>query len=250
MKKELLIKKLENADYLPEIVKMHQEIFDNTSLQDNLIYFDSGFNDYFRGVFNLPDHFVYGIFLEETIQGFLHLKMNSDTLFLNNIYLDKKIRGNGNGTFSLASILRSLSNKSQNIVSLELDVLASNHNAKKWYDKIGMEQQHTSHWYFVEKENRKNNVNFEIIKDSSHFKGIYLDHIKVGTLIEKRTVIIHKLEALDYDRDLVYIFKLDEEEELPDNLRFTKFDSSIRMKGNILNILKNIKDVQIRKDRA
>ncbi|SFI79616.1 GNAT family N-acetyltransferase [Myroides guanonis] len=242
MKKELSIKRLSDDNYLFEIITMHKEIFIETEFYGRLIYFDDDFKNYFRTILSDKDHYVFGIFSDNDIHGFIHLKAFSNTLFLNNIFLDESIRGNGNGTNVLKEVLNSAFIVNEDFVNIELDVLESNFKAKNWYRKIGLTPSIISHWYFLKKSTPLDIVNLYLDYDLNGFKGVFLDNTKLGTIINDSSIIVHDLKVLDYKCNLLFIAKITGVPKVS-NIEFLQFDSSIRMNSKITNVLKTMKDV-------
>lgn len=242
MRKEIQIKRQNDSTYLTDLVLMHQEIFEDTELYGKLIYFDMAFSNYFRSVLKNKDHYVYGIFAENTIQGFIHFRKFDNVLFLNNIFLSKYIRGNGIGTYVLNKVLNMPFVSENNFKQLTLDVLESNPRAKKWYEKIGFIQESIEPWYYVKKSIPKINTDLKLIYDDNQFKSLYLNNVKVATVINESCIIIHNFEALDFLSELPFIFKT-KENYIVNGVQFSKFDSSIRMTSEITAVLKNTNNV-------
>lgn len=238
MKKELLIKKISDQSHIERIVSMHHEIFCETKLFGKLIYFDNNFPNYFSKLFHDENNYVFGVFKDKEILGFLHLKKINNILFLNNIFLDKKIRGNGAGTFILRSVLSESFVKDNGFEYLELDVFESNVIAKKWYDKLGFETCAVSDWYFVENRFRNLNIQhrFKVSNDDNGFKSLFFDSHKVATIIKDSSIIVHDNIALNFDSNLSMLIKQSENINFSQEMNFIKFDTSIRMRGKISNI--------------
>lgn len=239
MRNEILIKRLNMDDYVHEIVSMHRDIFIGTELFGKLIYFDDAFCSYFEKILSNQEHYIFGIFKESRIHGFVHLVSNSSTLFLNNIYLSTTVRGNGTGSSVLNEIFRIPSIVKKNFKHLELDVLKSNIIARKWYEKLGLGQKSTQNWYYVNSVNKDPELRFSLDHDINGFNGVYIDNNKVATIIDNTCVILHNVLGVNYEHNLPCIIKLD---KLPqhDELNFSMFETSIRMRGSIKEVLKNI----------
>ena len=238
MKKEIQIKRQNDSTYLTDLVLMHQEIFEDTELYGKLIYFDIAFRNYFKSVLKNKGHYVYGIFAENKIQGFIHFRTFDNVLFLNNIFLSKYIRGNGIGTYVLNKVLNMSFVSENNFKQLTLDVLESNFRAKKWYEKIGLLQESIESWYYVKKSIPKINNDLKLIYDDNQFKSIFLNNVKVATVINESCIIIHNFEALDFQSEFPFILKT-KENYVKNDVQFSKFDSSVRMTGEISTVLKN-----------
>lgn len=235
MKNDIIIKKLEDNYFLSDLVIMHREIFENTEFYGKLIYFDSAFPNYLENILIDKRHYFFAIIYNDNICGFLHLKEVGSNLFLNNIYLNKLVRGGGIGTYVLNYVLNHpLINRK--FVNIELDVLGSNTIARKWYQKIGLNTEFISYWYYVHNLNL-NDLSFHVGYDENNFLSLLFEDVKVATIIRNTCIIAHNELALSYKSHLPFIFKTD---KISDNIGFENFDSSIRMKGNIINIIKCI----------
>lgn len=239
MKKELTIKTLHDDSQLESLILMHKRIFLDTPLQEKLIYFDESFREYFRKVLSCSDHYVFGVFSDSEINGFLHFRKYGSSLFLNNIFLNEKIRGKGTGTAVLNFILNMPFIIKEGFNFLELDVLESNVIAKKWYNKIGLVEIFRDIWYDVESNNCNNdlNLNFKIDVDQNNFKSLIYNDTKVATIISDFNMVVHDTIAFQYTGMKSKIYKtrnlLQSEKSC---FKFSEIDSSIRMRAKISHI--------------
>ena len=243
MKKEVVIKRLEDDHFIPDLVKMHQEIFSDNDLFGKLIYFDDNFPNYLKSILNSRNDYFFGVFSDDIISGFVHFKKAENQLFLNNIYLNENIRGGGTGTYIINYTLQKLLTEDYLLEYLMLDVFESNKLAKKWYEKIGLSAESLSEWGITEKKykDERNKDSFVISKDDNGFTGLFLNERKVATIIQNESVIVHDQCALDYDSEIPFIYKRTDMETDFEEITFSKFDTSIRMKGKISTILEKIK---------
>lgn len=239
MKKEISIKRLHNVEYIDEIISMHKELFNNTELYGKLIYFDEAYESFFKVLLNDENHFIFGVFLNNNICGFVHLRNIHQVLFLNNIYLAEILRGNGMGTDILEEILNMSFIKENNFVNIELDVLQSNIRAVKWYEKLGLNQSSTHTWYVVEKLYKTKKLDFKVDYDPNCFKSIFLNNTKVATIINNSYINLHDMIGIDFESNLPFIIKQETMRNRKD-VNFFEFETSIRMESCISDIIKNI----------
>ncbi|MCJ8152372.1 GNAT family N-acetyltransferase [Chryseobacterium sp. SSA4.19] len=249
MKKECTIKKLHDDSQLDSLVRMHREIFLNTALQDKLIYFDENFREYFRKVLLYENQYIFGIFFDCEINGFLHFKKYENSLFLNNIFIDEKIRGKGTGTSVLNKILHQPFIGEEGFEFLELDVLESNPNAKRWYDKLGLFEINKDTWYLVNQIsiNKTINPNFEIAVDDNNFNSVFYNNKKVATIINDSYIIAHDKIALKYTAQKNILYKgRDLVSSKDEYMQYSEIDSSIRMKGKISQITNTLQCLNLK----
>ena len=243
MKKEVYIKRLRNVECIDEIISMHKELFNTTELYGKLIYFDEAYEKFFKALLKDDKHFIFGVFLNNNIRGFVHLRNIDQVLFLNNIFLDEVLRGNGMGTDILEEILNMSFIKENSFVNLELDVLQSNIKVVKWYEKLGLNQNSTHIWYVVEKLNKTKKLDFKVDYDSNCFKSIFLNHTKVATIINNSYINLHDMIGNDFDSSLPFIIKQETMRNIK-GVNFFEFETSIRMEGCISDILNNINHIK------
>lgn len=240
MKKEIIIKRLYDDSCLDKIIAMHHQIFTDNELFGKLIYFDENFINYFRGIFQNENDFIFGVFKNEIIVGFLHLKKLKDNLFLNNIFLNKDVRGNGAGTLILEQILKEEFVKIYNFEYLELDVFESNIKAKNWYEKLGLVNTSYNDWFLTQNSNKSPDElqsRFTISLDNVGFKSLFFNKNKVATIVSNKYIMIHDNIALQYNTNMTMIIKESENFIFVNETKSLKLDTSIRMKGKIKNIL-------------
>ncbi|MCD0457549.1 GNAT family N-acetyltransferase [Chryseobacterium sp. LC2016-27] len=236
MKKENTIRRLVDFGQLNRLVEMHKEIFMNTVLQDKLIYFDENFPHYLKTVLLDKNQYIFGVFTDNEINGFLHFKKYNESLFLNNIFIGEKIRGRGIGTEVLNTVLRYPFVMDEGMIFLELDVLQSNSGAKKWYEKLGLSEVSKDIWYFINNPriDRDLNPHFEIATDDNNFNSLFYNKEKVATIINDFYIIVHNKLALEYPSIKTFVYK---EMARDESIQYPVVDCSIRMKGTISQII-------------
>jgi ribosomal protein S18 acetylase RimI-like enzyme len=221
---------------------MHLNIYKESHLNGKLIYFDDNFKFYLKGILNKKSTFIYGVINNDKLLGFVHFKEIGDsTLFLNNIFIDKSIRGKGLGTYILNKLLHLNEITEQNYTYFELDVFKSNYAAHKWYKKLGLIEIEYSYWFSLIKLSNisKNQVDFDIRLDTNNFNSLYFKNEKVATIIKGNYIIVHNEIAYMYNTELPYIRKQNNK-ITPENFMVSELDVSIRMKGDLKTISNNI----------
>lgn len=193
MKKEKIkIVKYENVDdNYSKIIALHLSLFDN-KLRDCNIYLSDNYHEYFsKTILNNNLNFVYVAYVSNNLIGFIHYKIiNDNILFLNNISVDKEYLGLGIGSTLLLNSLNDIDFRKYNI--FQLDVFQSNVSALNWYANLGLNETSRSFWYKVTNRSIFNNIQGEVLsKDINGFDSVYLNNIKVATIINQSTILLH-----------------------------------------------------------
>ncbi|MBS1122387.1 MAG: Acetyltransferase family, partial [Deltaproteobacteria bacterium] len=114
---------------------------------ETFIYGCSGIDRYIAATIEARDttpdtrFFVAG----EPVSGAIEMRILPDCLFLNYIAVDGSARGQHVGTRLLRHAIDQLAHPTH--ARLSLDVLDSNHGARDWYAKLGMERVSRASWY-------------------------------------------------------------------------------------------------------
>lgn len=249
MKNEKIVfNKYCNSDTnLTLLIELHQSISKGTDLENNLIYYDSNFENYLNSLFDSENHFFYVLYINDRIEGFVHIRYIDDFLFLNNIAVNNEFKGRGLGSKLMKYALKDISKRYVNETVFKLDVFRSNNIAVKWYKKLGFEEESEKKWFkFLSKSPSTISV-LEKSKDLNGFFGLFDKEDKIGTIV-LNNLILHKsdryndINLSEYNNilsDDSSFQLLSNYEELKSSIEI--IDVSIRMK----NTIKNVKNVLI-----
>lgn len=235
---EIIEYKKVDADF-NEIIRLHQLIFEESDFENKLIYFDSNFSIFFKDV--ISDHIQNRLTIlkvNDSLAGFIHFKIMDDILFLNNICLDTRFRGYGLGNRFLKESIDFC--KDLDIAHFMLDVFSDNKKALQWYEKLGLKIISETKWIQLVSPivNRNDTLLSYYKNDDKGFKSIYVNQIKIATVINNKNLIIN-------NPDYVNCINLEEFENSItthniDGFLTTELDRSYRMKGLLKNVIKNL----------
>lgn len=231
------------------IVNLHQSISKGTAFENNLIYYDSNFENYLYSLLESPFHYFYVLEINGTIEGFIHIRFIDDFLFLNNIALNRRFKGRSLGKLLLTFALNDLSKTYGKEIVFKLDVFESNTIALKWYSNLGFKEESRKEWFIFHKASLLPTTISRYIehKDVNGFNGIYekgnrIATIVSGNLILHQSVHINSIDFSKYNKilsDDCCFQKLPNIDKLK-GLAET-IDVSIRMKNTVKDILIRIR---------
>ena len=229
-----------DSDY-NSLIRLHQSISEFSGLYKHLIYFDPNFPVYFKNIIEQsPNDLITVIRINKKIAGFIHLKISEETVFLNNICLNTKNRGKGRGKLFLRESLDLLPQTHPKCFGL--DVLLSNPGAVSWYRSLGLEIVSKSIWMELLSYNLSNyNLGAnEIIfkKDDNCFSSVFVNDHKIGTIINKTTLLIHDLSYIDLIplNNFENVITNQDIKDLNETYNFQQLETSARMKGLFENM--------------
>lgn len=236
-----------DSDY-NSLIRLHQSISENTGLNKHLIYFDPNFPVYFKNIIEQSQNdFISVIKIDREIAGFIHLKISEETVFLNNICLNNKNRGKGRGKLFLRESLALLPQTHPKYFGL--DVFLSNAPAVSWYRSLGLKIVSKSNWVALLNDNLKkyNHPSNEIIfkRDENGFSSVFVNDHKIGTIVNKTTLLIHDLSYIDLIplNNFENVITNQVTSDLNEKYNFKQLDTSVRMNG----LYENLKEKLISK---
>ena len=188
-----------DSDY-NTLIQLHQSISEYSGLNKHLIYFDPNFPIYFKNIIEQSQNDLISVLkIDKEFAGFIHLKISDEIVFLNNICLNSKFRGKGHGKLFLRESLALL--PQPHPIYFGLDVFLSNDRAVSWYRSLGLEIVNKSNWKSLLSSDLNNikqrNIVITFNKDLNGFNGIYVNDNKIGTIVNKTTLLIHDLSYID-----------------------------------------------------
>ena len=244
-KEEIQFKKIANTEKnIDSLIDLHKLIYDNTSFENRLIFYDDAFAGYLKSIVieGSQNNWWYGLFDEDNLVGFIHLRLINSFLFLNNISVHPDYSGQGLGRSLLYNALSEL--KSLSPIEFELDVFSKNLKAKSWYDKLGFKQIKKKYWYNIVDEldsSLQNHMGLSEAKDENGFDSLFIDSSKIATVVGGKTLILHDLSYLSriykglYE-NIVYISEI----KIENRPEFKLIDTSLRMRTFLNEVLVKI----------
>lgn len=236
------IRRLTNKDNVQLLCEMHKDISKYNNLKEVLIYYDNNFYNYLLKIIKDSDQYFYGVFIENKLVGFLHLKIFNTTLFLNNIFLSENFRGGGRGSFFLKTVIESFE---ESFDKFSLDVVISNEVIYSWYFRLGLKPIANSKWVRILKPERAITTKICLVfkKDTNQFNSVFYKELKIATVVSKNKLIVHHLEFLDELFKLDYELYTQSSDEEILSLDFIVLEETVRMEGDFkefLNMLSNV----------
>lgn len=181
-----------------ELAEMHRAISKATNVSKYLIYSDDAFIPFLSSHIinsNTDNIFLILNSVEKTIGGFCRIKVLSDTLFLNNIYLKPAFQGQGLGKKLLFT---GIQNSFDGVMhkSFSLDVFQINSKAIQWYKSLSMDIMDVTNWYKITNHNTaiKNSDSIYNQRNQMGFIDLMYSQKKIGSLVNKTPV----LNSFDY----------------------------------------------------
>ncbi|MCM3598329.1 GNAT family N-acetyltransferase [Metabacillus idriensis] len=122
---------------------MRPDIFHKT------IFSSRGYTTFLENILSFPESLrnikFRGAYLNNRLVGFAEYRILNDSVFLNNIYVDKELQGKNIGKFLLETGYE-LADKYKKDKIL-LDVFDDNYAALAWYEKEGFKKISATNWY-------------------------------------------------------------------------------------------------------
>jgi len=231
---------------LNEIILLHKLIFKSSSLNEKLIYFDSNFPSFFQKlVLNSRENVVTILKVDNQLAGFIHFKILDNAVFLNNICIHDKFQDIGLGKFFLKESLVLVPDKK--IEYFMLDVFSSNQRALRWYERLGLLRISENSWKILLNANYDNNdfakfdVDVDVDVDVNGFMSLFINKIKVATVINGKTIIVNDLSSFESIPlgDFNSVITKEDISSLYREYEFYELEKSFRMSG----FLKNVKEM-------
>lgn len=221
------------------IISYLREMYSETIWENNNIYFDSNYSAFLESSYQLDTINYYWLKVEAEIVGIAQiLALNEQELHLNNIVIKKEFRRNKSGSKFLKLLLQ----ERENYQEFSLNAFHSNEAAINWYKNLGFSTVDTTYIYiyYPQKTNTHENI---IGRDKNGFKGVFVDDLKIATIIDSNVLLVHNIDNLSlisvngFDRVLCWSKKT-----IADDC-FNLYDTSYRMIANIKSLLKKLSTV-------
>lgn len=225
------------------LIELHKLISKNNMLNNHLIYYDTNFPSYFKKIVVDPtSNYIYTLMINANVEGVIHFKIFSDIVFLNNICLSEKYQGKGFGKIFLLESLNLL-NKTD-FKYFNLDVFLSNQTAFLWYKNFGLEVTKSTTWKQLSLINNTNDTSDEMVfkKDSNGFNSLFFNNVKIATIVNNTTMLIHDLTFINQMPLHKYILITNQDTVFLENGNFEiiDLDTSVRMICPIKTFLNNL----------
>jgi ribosomal protein S18 acetylase RimI-like enzyme len=230
---------------LAVLIELHKLISKNNKLNNHLIYFDTNFPSYFKKIIADPKfNYIFTLRINGEVEGVIHFKIFDDIIFLNNICLSENCQGKGFGKIFLFESLNLL-NKTD-FKYFNLDVFMSNQQAFLWYKNFGLEENKSTKWtqIFLINNQEDKNLSDEIIikKDLNGFNSLFFNDLKIATIVNNTTMLLHDLTYIKQMPLNNYILITNQNTELLQNENFNviDLDTSVRMVCPMKTLLNNL----------
>lgn len=232
---------------LVELIRLNKLIskYNGVNLQQHLIYFDSNYPSYLGKVIENSDRdYLYTLMINDNLEGFIHFKTISNTLFFNNFCMSENYQGKGLGKMFLVKCLNLMN--IDNFKYLAKDVFMSNQPAFLWYIKIGLEVTQNSNWNKIVLVNNQKNYKLpeEMIfkKDLNGFNSLYFKKNKIATIINDSTMMLHDLTHIKEMPLNNYILVTNQNTEFleKENFQIIELETSARMVCPIKKLYNNL----------
>lgn len=185
---ELLVANIENANDIFNIIKSNFPI----DLLPYTIYSTSEYKYYLNNIINDKNNIFVLSKTNNDITGFAHFKLFDKTIFLNNIFLDEKVRGLKIGSKLYNFGLSNISNIKY-YKRIELDVFSLNNIALNWYYNLGFRFVKKNYWVLNPVNSKTIVSNHKVVIDDIQKKGFHNIELKDNNNILKIGVIAGKL---------------------------------------------------------
>lgn len=174
-------------------------------LRPYLIYSDPNYYYFLTQIVNKQlGNFFYIAKDSLQVLGFVHLKVDNENLFLNNIAICENQRKMGLGRKLLDFAIKDLLTY-YNLAFFSLDVFNSNQKALNWYERMGLRITNQKYWYdatnlFISSDQRENvlTAQFERLRDENGFEGIYVNNSRLATIIDNTTLIFRDFKGVNF----------------------------------------------------
>lgn len=249
MKDQIIYRKYDSTkDDVNTLVCLHQSIFLESQFENNLIYFDPNFKNFFFKITVSKGNFIYVIEYLGEIIGFVHFKKIDDFIFLNNIAINVAQKSKGLGKRLLRFALIDISNNFHKEIKIKLDVFQTNENAFFWYLKLGFIKESDTAWFRLVNHKNRNHFqnNFSIKLDENSFRGVFNNDTRLATIINNN-LLIHNYQIMKnsdlaiYDNVLINDSNLRISNGTSESTKnLIKIDVSLRLVNELYKVLENI----------
>jgi hypothetical protein len=220
-----------NLDKLVELTKLITK-YNGVKLYNYLIFFDSNYSSYLTNVIEYSkSDYIFTLMINDNLEGFIHFKVIDDTLFLNNFCISEDCRGKGLGKTFLIKCLNLM-----NLADFEYlakDVFLSAQSAYLWYIKLDLKVTKSTMWkQLVLLNSSASNCNEMIFKkDINDFNSLYFNDVKIATIVNNTTMLLHDLTYINQMPLNNYILITNQDTEFLENENFEiiDLDTSVRM---------------------
>lgn len=232
----------ENLDKLIELNKLISK-YNGVKLYNHLIYFDSNFPSYLEKVIEYSEYdYIFTLMINDNLEGFIHFKIMNNTLFFNNFCMSENYQGKGFGKMFLIKSLNLMNLPDFNY--LAKDVFMSNQPAFLWYIKLGLEVTKSTIWKKLSLINNNIDTIDEMTfkKDLNGFHSLFFNDVKIATIVNNTTILIHDLTYINQMPLNNYILITNQDTEFLENGNFeiTDLDTSVRMVCPMKTFLNNL----------
>jgi ribosomal protein S18 acetylase RimI-like enzyme len=232
----------ENLDKLIELNKLISK-YNGVKLYNHLIYFDSNFPSYLEKVIEYSEYdYIFTLMINDNLEGFIHFKIMNNTLFFNNFCMSENYQGKGFGKMFLIKSLNLMNLPDFNY--LAKDVFMSNQPAFLWYIKLGLEVTKSTIWKKLSLINNNIDTIDEMTfkKDLNGFHSLFFNDVKIATIVNNTTMLIHDLTYINQMPLNNYILITNQDTEFLENGNFeiTDLETSVRMVCPMKTFLNNL----------
>jgi ribosomal protein S18 acetylase RimI-like enzyme len=232
----------ENLDKLIELNKLISK-YNGVKLYNHLIYFDSNFLSYLEKVIEYSENdYIFTLMINDNLEGFIHFKVINETLFFNNFCMSENYQGKGFGKMFLIKSLNLMNLPDFNY--LAKDVFMSNQPAFLWYIKLGLEVTKSTIWKKLSLINNNIDTIDEMTfkKDLNGFHSLFFNDVKIATIVNNTTMLIHDLTYINQMPLNNYILITNQDTEFLENGNFeiTDLETSVRMVCPMKTFLNNL----------
>lgn len=232
----------ENLDKLIELTKLITK-YNGVTLYNHLIFFDSNYSSYLTNVIEYSEiDYIFILKMNDNLEGFIHFKVIDDTLFFNNFCVSEDCRGKGIGKIFLIKCLNLM-----NLADFEYlakDVFLSAQSAYLWYIKLDLKVTKSTMWKQLILINNTNDAFDEMVfkKDFNGFNSLYFNDLKIATIVNNTTMLLHDLTYIKQIPLNNYILITNQDTEFLEkgNFKIIDLDTSVRMVCPMKTFLNNL----------
>jgi len=214
-----------------------------------LIYADPAYPAYLANIIdNSSDDQFYIAESDNQLAGFAHFKkVKPDTIHLNNIIIADGYRSNNAGKKLLTYAINKLRTDMPGLKNFTLDVFGSNAGVFDWYKRLGMLVTDQSNWYNITGifeqgiDKPRETEACTILKDENGFQGIYVNGLKLASLINNNALVFR--DDVNLFENLHSLKELVEKENFNSAILITKhkydfplMDVSYRLSVDLSNL--------------
>ena len=231
----------ENLNKLIELTKLISK-YNGVKLYNHLIYFDSNYPSYLEKVIEYSEYDYFFLMINDNLEGFIHFKVINDNLFFNNFCMSEDCRGKGFGKMFLIKSLNLM-----NLVDykyLAKDVFMSAQSAYLWYIKLDLKVTKSTMWKQLSPINNIYDTFDKIVfkKDLNGFDSLFFNDLKIATIVNNTTMLIHDLTYIKKMPLNNYILITNQDTEFLEkgNFEIIDLDTSVRMICPMKTFLNNL----------